>query len=636
VMLFWVGASLVYPSSIQQFVVVPNQLERESKYIQYHLEATRRAYGLDRIAVRVMNVRSNLTPDDLKGAEGTLANLRLWDYRPLGQVYNSLQALKPYYQFVDIDVDRYEVNGTPRQVLLSVRELNLEGLPAQAKRWQNLHLLYTHGYGMVMSPVNEATPEGQPVLWMRDLPPTTPEAIPLKNPAVYFGENTTDYAIVRSNLKELDYPMLTGEGSSEENVYTTYAGDGGIPIGGLLTRLLFAIRLQDRNILLTRDLNPESRLLWRRSIQERVRAMFPFLLFDDDAYPVVADGEIIWMYDAYTYTRNYPYSKPFLVRDGVLRQFNYLRNSVKITIHAYTGEVNAYIADPNDPIIRAYAQAFPNTFKPLDAMPPALRAHIRYPIDLFQIQARLLEVYHTTDARIFFNKEDVWQIGRERPTGNEEVPMAPYYVIMQPPGEQRPRYILTIPFTPLNRPNLVGWLAGHCDPDRYGELVLYRFPKERTVYGPSQIEARINQVPEIVQQINLWNQQGTQVFRGHLLVIPLGNAMLYFRPIYLRAVAEGAIPELKRVILASGDRVVMTETVEEGLAQLLNMRTPAEVPTTRPTEPTAAPAPADLKSLARQANQLYREAQDALKAVDWATYGAKMKALEGVLRQMAQ
>lgn len=634
VMLFWMGASLIYPSSVQQFVVVPNQLERESKYIQYHLEATRRAYGLDKIAVRVMNVRSSLTADDLKGAEGTLANLRLWDYRPLGQVYNSLQALKPYYQFVDIDVDRYEVDGTPRQVLLSVRELNLDGLPAQAKRWQNLHLLYTHGYGMVMSPVNEATPEGQPVLWMRDLPPTTPEAIPLKNPAVYFGENTTDYAIVRSNLKELDYPMLTGEGSSEENVYTTYAGDGGIPIGGLLTRLLFAIRLQDRNILLTRDLNPESRLLWRRSIQERVRAMFPFLLFDEDAYPVVAGGEIIWMYDAYTHTRNYPYSKPFLVRDGVLRQFNYLRNSVKITIHAYTGEVNAYIADPNDPIIRAYAQAFPSTFKPLDEMPAPLRAHIRYPIDLFQIQARLLEVYHTTDARIFFNKEDVWQIGRERPTGNEETPMVPYYVIMQPPGEQRPRYILTIPFTPMNRPNLVGWLAGHCDPDRYGDLVLYRFPKERTVYGPSQIEARINQVPEIVQQINLWNQQGTQVFRGHLLVIPLGNAMLYFRPIYLRAVAEGAIPELKRVILASGDRVVMTETVEQGLAQLLNMRAPAEVPATRPTEP--ATAPADLKSLARQANQLYREAQDALKAGDWATYGAKMKALEGVLRQMAQ
>ncbi len=636
VMLFWMGASLIYPSSVQQFVVVPNQLERESKYIQYHLEATRRAYGLNKIAVRVMNVRSSLTADDLKGAEGTLANLRLWDYRPLGQVYNSLQALKPYYQFVDIDVDRYEVNGTPRQVLLSVRELNLDGLPAQAKRWQNLHLLYTHGYGMVMSPVNEATPEGQPVLWMRDLPPTTPEAIPLKNPAVYFGENTTDYAIVRSNLKELDYPMLTGEGSSEENVYTTYAGDGGIPIGGLLTRLLFAIRLQDRNILLTRDLNAESRLLWRRSIQERVRAMFPFLLFDEDAYPVVADGEIIWMYDAYTHTRNYPYSKPFLVRDGILRQFNYLRNSVKITLHAYTGEVNAYIADPNDPIIRAYAQAFPNTFKSLDEMPASLRAHIRYPIDLFQIQARLLEVYHTTDARIFFNKEDVWQIGRERPTGNEETPMVPYYVIMQPPGEQRPRYILTIPFTPMNRPNLVGWLAGHCDPDRYGELVLYRFPKERTVYGPSQIEARINQVPEIVQQINLWNQQGTQVFRGHLLVIPLGNAMLYFRPIYLRAVAEGAIPELKRVILASGDRVVMTETVEEGLAQLLNMRTPAEVPTTRPTEPATATAPADLKSLARQANQLYREAQEALKAGDWATYGAKMKALEGVLRQMAQ
>lgn len=638
VMVFWAGASLVYPGLVQRFVVVPNQLERESEYIRYHLESTRRAYGLDKIAVRVMNVQQNLTAEDLKRAEGTLANLRLWDYRPLGQVYNSLQALKPYYQFVDIDVDRYMINGTPRQVLLSVRELNLAGLPAQAQRWQNLHLLYTHGYGMVLNPVNEATPEGQPVLWMRDLPPVTPPEIPLKNPAIYFGENTTDYAIVRSNLKELDYPMLTGEGSSEENVYTTYAGDGGIPIGGFLARLLFALRLNDANILLTRDLNPESRLLWRRSIQERVRAMFPFLLFDEDAYLVVGDGEIIWMYDAYTYSKNYPYSKPFLTRDRLLRQFNYLRNSVKITIHAYTGEVNAYVADTSDPIIRAYASAFPNTFKLLESMPASLRAHIRYPIDLFQIQARLLEVYHTTDARIFFNKEDVWQIGRERPTANEEVPMAPYYVIMQPPGEDRPRYILTIPFTPLNRPNLVGWLIGHCDPDRYGDLVLYRFPKERTVYGPSQIETRISQVPEIVQQINLWNQQGTQVFRGHLLVIPLGNAMLYFRPIYLRAVAEGAIPELKRVILATGDRVVMAETVEQGLAQLMNMRPSQVAPSSRPAEsPTSsAPPPTDLRSLARQANQLYREAQEALKTGDWVTYGAKMKALEQILKQLAQ
>lgn len=638
VILFWIGSSILYPSSVQRFVVVPNQLERESEYIRHHLEATRRAYGLDKITVRVMNVRQDLTAQDLQGAEGTLANLRLWDYRPLGQVYNSLQALKPYYQFVDIDVDRYLINGTPRQVLLSVRELNLEGLPAQAQRWQNLHLLYTHGYGVVLSPVNEATPEGQPNLWLRDLPPTTPPEIPLKNPAVYFGENTTNYAIVRSNLKELDYPMLTGEGSSEENVYTTYSGDGGIPIAGFLTRLLFAIRLNDANIMLTRDLNAESRLLWRRSIQERVRAMFPFLLFDEDAYPVIAEGEVIWIYDAYTHTKNYPYSKPFLSRNRQVRLFNYLRNSVKITVHAYTGEVNAYIADPTDPIIRAYAQAFPNTFKPLEAMPESLKAHIRYPIDMFQIQARLLEIYHTTDARIFFNKEDVWQIGRERPTGNEEVPMVPYYVIMQPPGEARPRYILTIPFTPLNRPNLVGWLAGHCDPDRYGELVLYRFPKERTVYGPSQIEARINQVPEIVQQINLWNQQGTQVFRGHLLVIPLGNAMLYFRPIYLRAVAEGAIPELKRVILATGDRVVMAETVEEGLTQLLNMRAPQTVPSARPptSTPTATPAPTNLRDLARQANQVYREAQDALKAGNWSAYGAKMKQLENLLKQMAQ
>ncbi len=640
VMLFWVLGSLFYPPAVQRFVVVPNQLERESRYIERHLQATRRAYNLDKIQVRLMNVRGDLTPEDLKGAEGTLANLRLWDFRPLRQVYTSIQALKPYYAFVDIDVDRYTVNGTLRQVLLAVRELNVEGLPAPAQRWQNLHLLYTHGYGVVMNPVNEATSEGQPRLWIRDLPPVTPEDIPLTNPAVYFGENTQRYVIVRSRLKELDYPLLRGTGE-EENVYTTYEGDGGVPLGGFLSRLLFALRLNDTNILLTRDLTPESRLLWRRSIQERVRTMFPFLLWDEDAYPVIANGEVIWIYDGYTYSRNYPYSKPFFSGDRTLRRFNYLRNSVKVTIHAYTGEVNAYVADPEDPIIQTYQRAFHGVFKPLEEMPENLRAHLRYPIDMFRVQSQLLELYHTTDARIFFNKEDVWQIAREVLTNNEVTTMVPYYVIMQPPGETKPRYILTLPFTPLNRPNLVGWLAAHCDPDRYGELVLYRFPKERLVYGPQQIEARINQVPEITQQLTLWNQQGSQVFRGHLLVIPLGETMLYFKPIYLRAATQDAIPELRRVILASGDRVVMTNTVEEGLSALLNTRPPKTTPSAplaQPSTPTEAipTQPTDLRSLARQANRLYREAQEALRAGDWATYGERMKALENTLRQMEQ
>ncbi len=638
VILFWVVASMFYPPMVQRFVVVPNQLERERPYIERHLEFTRRAYQLDRVKVRTMNVREELTAADLRGAQGSLENLRLWDYRPLSQVYNSLQALKPYYRFVDIDVDRYRIEGKVRQVLLSVRELNLEGLPAEAQRWQNLHLLYTHGYGLVMNPVNAATSEGQPLLLIRDLPPVTPPDIPLKNPAVYFGENITQYAIVRSRLKELDYPMLTGSGS-EENVYTTYAGDGGVPIGGFLSRLMFAIRLQDSNLLLSRDLTAESRLLFRRHIAERVRALFPFFLWDDDAYPVIADGEIVWVYDGYTCSRNYPYSKPFLSADQRLRQFNYLRNSVKVTIHAYTGEVNAYIADESDPIIRAYRQAFPGLFKPLDAMPAALRSHIRYPLDLFSVQARLLELYHTTDARIFFNKEDAWQVAREVLVNEEPKPMVPYYVMMQPPGESEPRYMLTLPFTPLNRDNLVGWLAAHCDPDRYGELILYRFPKERLVYGPAQIEARINQNPEIAQQLNLWNQQGSRVFRGNLLVIPLGNSMLYFEPIYLQAAYEAAIPELKKVILASGSRVVMTDTVEEGLAQLLGEAKPS--PGVRRPPGATAPAPTpfpttDMRALVQQANRVYREAQDALKQGDWATYGARMKTLEQLLRQMEQ
>ncbi|GIV09477.1 MAG: UPF0182 protein [Fimbriimonadales bacterium] len=643
VLLFWIGGSLLYPPLLQRFVVIPNQLERESPYIERHLEFTRRAYNLDRIQVRVMDVRDDLTANDLQGAQGTLENLRLWDYRPLRQVYNSLQALKPYYAFVDIDVDRYQINGGLRQVLLSVRELNLEGLPATAQRWQNLHLLYTHGYGLVMNPVNETSGEGQPVLWIRDLPPQTDEviqqAIPLTNPAIYYGENIDRYSIVRTNLKELDYPKLTGTGD-EENMYTTYSGDGGVPIGGWLTRLMFAIRLSDQFIMFTGDLNPESRLLFRRNIRERVQAMLPFIRWDNDAYPVIHNGEIVWIYDGYTISRNYPYSRPFFSRDRVVRQFNYLRNSVKATIHAYTGEVNFYISDESDPLIRAYAQAYPNVFKPLSEMPAGLRNHIRYPIDLFEVQAQLLELYHTTDARIFFNKEDAWARASEILENNETVPMTPYYVIMQPPGEPQPRYMLTLPFTPQQRKNLVAWLAAHCDPNRYGELVLYRFPKQKLVYGTEQIEARINQNPDIAQQLALWNQQGTQVFRGNLLVIPLGQAMLYFKPIYLRARSEGAIPELKKVVLVSGERVVMTDTVDEGLRLLLARRGGRTTPRTTqngvPTPPTdgAPTTPADLPSLARQANRVYREAQDALKNGDWTTYGERMKQLEQLLKQM--
>ncbi|MFN7162406.1 MAG: UPF0182 family protein, partial [Fimbriimonadales bacterium] len=504
------------------------------------------------------------------------------------------------------------------------------------------HLLYTHGYGLVMNPVNETSGEGQPVLWIRDLPPqldrSVQNALSLTNPAIYYGENIDRYSIVRTNLKELDYPKLTGTGD-EENVYTTYSGDGGVPIGGFLTRLMFAIRLSDQFIMFTGDLNPESRLLFRRNIRERVQAMLPFIRWDDDAYPVIHNGEIIWMYDGYTTSRTYPYSRPFFSRDRVVRQFNYLRNSVKATIHAYTGEVNFYIADESDPLIRAYAQAYPNVFKPLSDMPDGLRNHIRYPIDLFEVQAQLLELYHTTDARIFFNKEDAWARAREILENNETVPMTPYYVIMQPPGEQQPRYMLTLPFTPQQRKNLVAWLAAHCDPDRYGELVLYRFPKQKLVYGTEQIEARINQNPNIAQQLALWNQQGTQVFRGNLLVIPLGQAMLYFKPIYLRARSEGAIPELKKVVLVSGERVVMTDTVDEGLQLLLARREGRTPPRTAqdgvaPSPADATPPVADLPSLARQANRIYREAQDALKNGDWTTYGERMRQLERVLQQM--
>lgn len=640
VIAFWIVASVVYPPALQRFVVVPNQLERESPYIRRHLEFTRKAYALDKFTIKQMNVSEEIRQQDLDGSEGTLANLRLWDYRPLRQVYNSVQALKPYYQFFDVDVDRYMFDGEMRQVLLSLRELNVDGLSPTAKRWQNMHLLYTHGYGLVMNRVNEATSEGQPVLVVRDLPPQTPPDIPLENPAIYFGENTDRHIIVRSKLQELDYPKLVGNDDQEENKYVTYQGSGGVPLSGYFSRLMLAMRLQDTNLLLSGDLTPESRLIFRRMIGERVRTLFPYLALDQDPYPVIAEGKVMWIYDAYTHSDNYPYSKPFNSISARAPRFNYIRNSVKITIDAYSGDVKAYVSDENDPLMKAYRRAFPELFKPMDQMPPALKAHIRYPQSLFTIQANLLELYHTTDARVFFNKEDAWVIARELLQGNRTQPMEPYYVITQPPGEKEPRFVLILPFTPQGRDNMVAWLAAHCDPDRYGEVVVHRFPKERLVYGPAQIEARINQNPEIAQQLNLWNQQGSEVIRGHLLVIPLGQTMLYFEPIYLKASYEAAIPELKKVVMASGNRVVMTDTVEQGLDALMGearatgrkARPPSSTATPSPTLPAGAPE--NLPALIDRANRSYDAAQDALKRGDWTTFGARMKEVEDALRKM--
>lgn len=635
---FWVLASILYPPAIQRFVVVPNQLEREMPYLRHHLKFTRQAYGLDRFFTKEMQVREELTRADLEIAPRTLANLRLWDYRPLKQVYNSLQALKPYYKFVDIDVDRYRFGSERRQVLLALRELDVEGLPPQAQRWQNLHLLYTHGYGLVMNRVNEATPEGQPLFTIKDLPPQTSSGIALTNPAIYFGENAYRHVIVRSKHKELDYPLLIGNGQ-EENRYTIYEAEGGVALDSFFNRFMFALRLQDTNLLLSRDLTPRSRLLFRRHIRERAEALFaPYLRLDEDPYPVIVNGGITWIWDAYTHSSHYPYSKPFESGEFRRKLFNYLRNSVKITIDAYTGDVKAYVVDETDPLIQVYRRVFPRLFRPFAEMPPELREHIRYPQSLFTVQAAMLQLYHMKDPRVFFNKEDAWVIARELFAGTTPQPVEPYYVMMQLPGEREASFLLILPFTPLGRDNMVAWLAAHCDPERYGKVVLYRFPKERLVYGPVQVEARISQNPEIAQQLNLWNQQGSEVIRGHLLVIPIGQSILYLEPIYLKAAYEAAIPELKKVIVGSGTAVVMADTVAEGLAQLIGTQLPAPKPATSPTPPPsrAPAAPADLKSLIEGANRAYEDAQDALKRGDWATYGARMKEVETLLKRLRE
>lgn len=615
-----------YPSMIQRFNVVPNQLEREGEFIETHLKMTRQAYGLERFKVSQMNIQTEIAASDLATAPETIENIRLWDYRPLKQVYNSLQALKPYYRFMDIDVDRYRIDGKLRQVTMAVRELNTEGLPPQAQKWQNLHLLYTHGYGLVLNRVNEATEEGQPVFLIKDLPPQSPEDIDVENPAIYFGENTWRYSIVRSKLKELDYPLLVGEGQ-EDNAYTTYGADGGAPLSSALVRTMFSLRLSDANILLSRDLTSESRLLFRRQIGERVRAVFPYLLFDDDPYPVIFNGGITWMWDAFTHTDAYPYSKPFRQNERAAPSFNYLRNSVKVTIDAYTGQVEAYMVDETDPMLKAYRKMFPKLFKPISEMPRELAEHLRYPQSLFTVQSVMLQLYHMTDPRVFFNKEDAWTIAQELFQGAQPQMMEPYYVIAQLPGEPKAEYILILPFTPLGRGNMVAWLAARCDPEHYGQVLLYRFPKERLVYGPVQVEARISQHPVISQQLNLWNQQVSEVVRGHMLVIPMGRSALYIEPLYLKASNETAIPELKKIILGAGNRVVMTNTVGEGLQQLLGT---GAAPVATATRPTAQPSSGNALEDAKGA---LSRVKDAMKSGDFEELGRRLKELERALNR---
>jgi uncharacterized membrane protein (UPF0182 family) len=644
VLVIWLGVAVlfgnVYPGFVQRFQVSPNELNLERQYIANNIEFTRLAFDIDDIEVLPYDASERLTPEALLTEPETVRNIRLWDYRPLLQTYNQIQALRQYYQFNDIDIDRYQIDGETRQVMLAARELVSERLNENAQTWVNQRLVYTHGYGVAASPVAQVTRDGLPEFYLKDLPPQG--VIEVTRPQIYFGERTDSYVIGRTNEPEFDYPR--GDG----NVTTRFDADTGISMS-LWNRILFALRFADINILLNQDINPDSQLLWRRMITERIGEVAPFLSYDSDPYIVInSEGELFWILDAYTISNRFPYSEPY-------GGFNYIRNPVKVVTNAYDGTMAFYMIDPDEPIVAAYAKIFPDLFRSFDEMPDDLKDNIRYPNDLFSVQAEVYRTYHMTDVTEFYNKEDVWAWPSEI-FDNEPVRMEPYYVLMSLPDSNDLDFIQILPFTPANRENMIAWLAAQNDPDKYGEKIVYEFGKDALFFGPQQIEARIDQDPTISAQLSLWNQQGSNVIRGNLLVIPVADSLLYVEPLYLQA-ASGNIPELQRVIVATADQVVMAEDLGLALAELFGadliaeagleelMTTGAMLPASTGSGAVSGAATGagdanlatiSIEELIVLANEQYIDAQESLRDGDWADYGLQMDALQASLERLVE
>jgi uncharacterized protein len=625
-----VGAVLVFGSSLvlgtlvpalfQRLFVKPNELQLEKPFLQHNIALTRQAYNLQLITAKPFPADQSLTWQMLQANKATVDNIRLWDWQPLMDTYGQLQEIRTYYKFHDVDVDRYVLDGTYQQVMLSARELKQTLLPANAQTWVNRRVLFTHGYGVVMSSVTRKNAEGLPIFYIQDIPPVSHGGPPIRESRIYYGEEADGYVVVKATTPEFDYPQ------GKDNVYGTYDGTGGVPVGWFARRSLFAWYFKDLNLLLSSYVTADSRIMMRRTVQERIRTIAPFLRLDRDPYLVVSEGRLFWMQDAYTTSADFPYSQP-------LRELglNYIRNAVKVVIDAYHGTVDFYVVDPSDPIVATYQRIFPRLFKPLAAMPDGLQRHMRYPEDLFFIQAQLYRAYHMENPEVFYNREDLWQFARQQ-TGGERAVMAPYYTIMRLPGEAQAEFVLMLPMVPSQRQNMIAWLAARCDPPNYGKLLVYELPKDKLIYGPFQIEARINQNPEISQQISLWNQLGSRVIHGNLLVIPVDNAILYVSPLYIRA-ETGQLPELKRVIAAYGDRVAMEETLPAALAALFRETAPApQASEVRAGAPPAGPA----VDRAREALGRYQQAMERLKAGDWGGFGAELEALRQLLEESGQ
>jgi uncharacterized membrane protein (UPF0182 family) len=614
----------IYAAIIQRFVVAPNEQVRETPYIVNSIKGTREAFALDQVEERSMSGEARLTREDLDRNAATIENVPLWNDQPLLDTFSQIQEIRTYYDFMSVDNDRYTINGKYRQIMLSARELNPASLPSRT--WINEHLTFTHGYGLTLGPVNEVTPEGLPVLFVRDLPLVSTVDLKITQPALYYGELPNNHVFVRTKTEEFDYPR------GDDNVFATYQGNGGVPISNLLRRLMFAIRFRSTDTFFSPMLTEDTRVMLHRRIRERVQMIAPFLSYDQDPYLAISEGRLVWVQDCYTTSNRYPYST-------TIGGLNYIRNSIKVTIDAYHGTTTFHLLDPNDPVAATIGRVFPGLLTPLDRMPEDLRTRLRYPQLIFSMQAAMYATFHMTNPAVFYNREDQWEIPAFEVNSQSER-MEPYYTIMKLPGGKGPEFIQMLPFTPRQKDNLAAWMVARSDGEHYGKLVAFQFPKQTVIFGPRQVAARISQDQVIAPQITLWNQQGSEVIQGTLLVIPIEESLIYIRPLYLRA-AGGKIPELKRVIVAYQNQIVMEETLDEALSRLFPGGRPrSEQLPTVPVGPTPPgqiePPRADASALAAEARAHYDRAMKAQREGNWALYGEEIKRLGEVLEKMSR
>ena len=611
--------------AVEKFVVEPDQLSKETKYMQYSIKSTQHAYALNNVKAIQFPANNNLTIEDLQNNPEVIDNIRINDQEPLIQVYNQLQGIRPYYVFNDVDVDRYVIDGDYKQVFLSARELDQDRLNEQARTWVNQFLKYTHGYGITVSTVNNVTPQGQPEILVKNIPPTTETDFNIQRPEIYFGEKTNNYVIVNTDEMEFDYP------SGADNVETLYEGKAGINLS-FFNRLMFSIRMGSYRMMISNNIDSDSRILINRNIMQRVTEIAPFMYYDPDAYIVVNqdDGKLYWIIEGFTVSSRYPYSQPtdiFIKGMSV----NYIRNSVKVVIDAYDGTIDFYVADENDPIIKTYDKIFTDLLKPIDEMPEGLRKHIRYSRAFFDVQSDMYRLYHIENITVFFGREDYWDLANEKYMGEGEGPAGSSYLMFKLPGEEDVEFLLTNQYTPQNKDNMIALLAARNDGENYGELVLYEFPKTKVIPGPNMIETKIDQDTNISSQLTLWSQLGSDVLRGNTVVIPIEESLLYVEPIYLKSDTDSNFPEMKMVVVSYGDKILMEPTLDTAINRLFGI---SEQEPGRPQVPDEEYDDTNINDLIIKANEVFNDANEASQNGNWAEYGRKINELERLLNQL--